>query len=164
MNFTLEQLKQTKVGQMPSNTKQLTEIKPGKFYEHAVLPRQALPSACDHPMHLEPQQIGSEDGLNKTERAYLGWLRTLSDSRIWVQSIGLRLSKKCYYYPDFAAFDPNGFRFIDTKGSWDKGLTPHVTDDSLIKIKWAAQIYSPCRFLIAWKAEDGTWKHKEICP
>lgn len=153
MSWTLEQLKQTKVGQLPSNQR-LVEVKPGLY--------RGAP-AVDHPMHLQPQQIGNEDGLNKTERRYLAWVRTLGDVRIWVQAIGLRLGKKAFYYPDVAALDKNGFRFIDIKALYSGQTQPHVEDDALVKLKWASQLYAPCVFLIAWEdPETKNWKHRQI--
>lgn len=155
MPWTLDQLKQTKVGQMPANQGKLTEVRPGKF---AV--RQLV---CDQPFHMEPQQIGTEGRLNKTERRYVDWIKTLDDVRIWVQAIGLRLGKKAFYYPDVAALDKNGFRFIDVKAVYKGQTEPHIEDDALVKMKWAAQLYAPCRFLVAWE-DPGTktWKHRQI--
>lgn len=149
-----EDLLKTKVGQLPGNREQL-EIKPGKYHES--------PSALEnfHPTR-HPRQVGRGE-LNKTEERYLDWLHTLGDKRIWVQAIGLKLGPKAFYYPDFAALDDYGIRFIDVKGVWKGHTEPHIEDDALVKIKWAAQLYAPCRFLIAWWDKDSsTWKHREI--
>lgn len=114
----------------------------------------------------ELKQIGTEEALNKTEAAYLAWLKTLADTRIWVQCFGLRLSglggDRCFYYPDFAALDNEGLRFIDTKAVWSDGKV-HIEDDALVKLKWASQVYAPLPFLIAWQIH-GVWHHKRISP
>jgi len=112
------------------------------------------------------RQIASEEALNKTERAYLLWLRTLKDTRIWVQCFGLRLSgiggDRVFFYPDFAALDKDGLRFIDTKAVWIDGKV-HVSDDARVKMAWAAQVYAPLPFLVAWQA-GGIWHHKRVSP
>jgi len=154
MTFTRDQILNSAIGRIPSNVKMLELLsKPGKF----------VPAPIEQ-IKLDPHQIGTDDGLNKTEQRYLVWLRTLADTRIWVQCIGLRLAKKCFYYPDFGALDHNGLRFIDTKHSRDSGKTPFIEDDSLVKLKWAAQLYRPMPFFVAWVNEHGVWTHRQINP
>lgn len=107
-----------------------------------------------------------EDTLNKTERAYLVYARALPDTKTWAQALGLRLSgiggSRVFYYPDFCLLDANGIRFIDTKPLWSDGK-PHVEDDARVKICWAAQVYAPIPFLIAWRAAGG-WHHRRMFP
>lgn len=127
--------------------------------------RANLPAAAPS-IPRELRQIGTEEALNKTEAAYLVWLKTLADTRIWVQCWGLRLSglggDRCFYYMDFAALDKDGLRFVDTKAVWRDGKV-HVEDDALVKLKWASQVYAPLPFLIAWQIH-GVWHHKRISP
>jgi hypothetical protein len=129
--------------------------------ELARLARQPMPG-----LPAELRQVGTEAPLNKTEAAYLEWLKTLEDTRIWVQCWGLRLSglggDRCFYYPDFAALDSVGLRFIDTKATWKDGKV-HIEDDALVKMKWAAQLYAPLPFMVAWR-NGGVWHHKRISP
>lgn len=164
--FAQNHLAKSKVAQRPDNQALLRELA-----GDAEETREAsMPSSMFNPSKLlelpreEPYQIGSEEKLNKTEREYLEWLRTLGDARIWVQAITLEIGHKCTYKADFAAMDHTGMRFIDTKASWNKGKTPHVEDDAMCKIKVCARLYAPMRFLIAWKGRNGTWQHKEVMP
>ena len=152
----------SKVAQMPSNRHLFDKSKGYETVGGDFVPfHQAQLSPKPFPLtREEPHQIGSEEKLNQTERDYLAWLRTLGDARIWVQAFTLKLGPKCHYFPDFAALDAQGLRFIDTKASWNKGKTPHIEDDAVVKLKWAAQLYAPMRFLVAWKGKDGTWRHK----
>jgi len=169
--MNLDDLMKTKAGQDPGNAARLREA--GEAVARAS--RIGFPLALAAVAQRSPdvprclpgmRQIGSEDGLNKTERAYLTWLRTLGDQKIWVKAIGLRLyssgKSRSYYYPDFVALDSDGMRVIDTKGTMKNG-EPWIEEDSLLKFRWAAQMYAPIRFFIAWKV-DGAWKHRLVAP
>jgi hypothetical protein len=118
------------------------------------------------PLLIAPAPSKPEDALNKTERAYLVYARSLPDTKVWAQQFGLRLSglggDRCFYYPDFALLDKDGLRFVDTKAVWRDGKV-HVEDDALVKLKWASQVYAPLPFLIAWQIH-GVWHHKRISP
>lgn len=153
MNPTPQQILDSKIGKLNPHLK---ELAPGRF--------RPAPAPLNDPLTIPEglKQIGPEGDCNKLEASYLSWLRTLGDTKIWVHSIGLRLSNRVFYYPDFGALAPDRtLRFIDTKGVWKGQTKPHIEDDALVKMKWAAQLYYPWRFIIAWRI-GGVWQHKEI--
>jgi len=138
------------------------------------------PAASFHPIpHLPPatdntevirksirlgiQPSTDEQKLNKTERTYLAWLRTLNDLWIGIQCVTLKIGDDCRYTPDFAALDGEGLRFIDTKATNRKTGKPLCQDDALVKMRVAARLFPWARFLIAHPLPSG-WQHIEIKP
>lgn len=97
-----------------------------------------------------------EAKLNKNERDYLAWLRTMKDQWIGIQCLTFKLAHDCRYTPDFFALDDTGLRAIDCKGG-------HTWEDSLIKARVAARLFPWCRFIIA-KKNGHVWEHTEIRP
>lgn len=118
------------------------------------------------PLMRLPADLAAARRLNDTERAYLFWARALPDTDVWAQCIGLRLSglggDRVFYYPDFCLLDATGLRFVDTKPLWSNGK-PHMTDDARVKICFAAQVFSPIPFFIAWR-QNGVWHHRRMSP
>lgn len=105
-----------------------------------------------------------DDGMNKTERRYLMWLRCFKDKWIAVHSITLKLAHDCRLTMDFAVVDESGLRLIDTKAFNRKTRKPHIEDDALVKMRVAADRYPWIRFVIAWEDETGAWQHKDVVP
>jgi hypothetical protein len=118
--------------------------------------------AAEHPLKLQtPATLSTrpttdEANLNKTERDYLTWLRTMKDQWIGIQCLTFKLAHDCRYTPDFFALDDTGLRAIDCKGG-------HTWEDSLIKARVAARLFPWCRFIIA-KKNRHVWEHTEIRP
>jgi hypothetical protein len=97
-----------------------------------------------------------EDRLNKTERAYLTYLREQSYASIKIQAVTLKLGDDCRYTPDFFTVDRNGEGvFHEVKGFW--------RDDARVKIKVAAREF-PVKFIAVQKAKGGGWTVEEINP
>lgn len=98
---------------------------------------------------------------NKTEQAYENLLsaRLSVGDILWYkfEGIKLRLADNTFYTPDFAVMLANGqMEFHEVKG--------FAMDDSMVKIKVAAEIY-PFRFLLVktkLKRDGGGWDIREI--
>lgn len=96
-----------------------------------------------------------EEKLNKTERAFLAWLRASHTQWIGIQAITLKLGHDCRYTPDFASTDLYGLVFWEVKGFW--------RDDARVKIKVAARMYPWARFSAVQRVK-GAWKFETIKP
>jgi len=96
--------------------------------------------------------------LNKTERAFLVWLRAVAPSYVHIQDITLKLADDCRYTPDFSVNDPaRGCRtFYEVKGFW--------RDDAKVKIKVAARLFPEFRFVVVQKKLGGGWAFSEVKP
>lgn len=106
-----------------------------------------------------------ESGLNKTEQAFLAWLRAQPERFVWVgvQSITLKLGWDCRLTPDFATIDAAGqMTFWDTKGT--RNGRRHVEDDAQAKMAAAARLYRWARFATAHKGPRGEWVITEVKP
>jgi len=105
---------------------------------------------------LMPKPTTDEDKLNKTEKAYLSYLRALKPLWIGVQNITLKLADDTRYTCDFFFIDEAGaLHGRETKGFW--------RDDAKVKIKVAARTFPWIRFAVAEKDGIG-WKHTEVKP
>ena len=105
---------------------------------------------------VRPLLSTDEAKLNKTERAFLNWVRTLPHTWIGVQSITLKLADDCRYTPDVVAVWTTGtITFYEVKGFW--------RDDARVKIKVAARMFLWAKF-IAVQRIKGEWKFEEIKP
>jgi hypothetical protein len=105
---------------------------------------------------LEILPTTDEARLNKTEKAYLEFLRKMRPQWIGVQCITLKLGHDCRYTPDFWAMDVDGLRAIDVKGG-------HTWEDSLIKLRVAARLFPFIYFIIA-KRKGLVWEHTPFKP
>ncbi len=139
----------------------------GKAKRHAPVTAGATiapPAAVQRPeMPSEPLKTDfkaspstDEAKLNKTERAYLAYLRRLGVPSLGIQNVTLKLADDCRLTVDFNYIDENGrWTFVDVKG--------FQREDALIKMKVAARLFPILRFVIVKK--DGTgWDAKEVKP
>jgi hypothetical protein len=95
-----------------------------------------------------------EEKLNKTEKAYLAYLRGLNPQWLGIQNLTLKLGDDTRYTPDFVAIDSTGvFHAREVKGFF--------RDDAKVKIKVAARQFPWIRFTLAFKNGSG-WKHEEV--
>lgn len=102
-----------------------------------------------------------EQKLNKTEKRYLDGLRLrlrAGDIQwIGIQCITLKFGADLRFTPDFAYMDIHEqMVMVDTKGGFAR-------EDSRIKIKAAARIFTMFRFIIA-KYDKNTWTEEIIKP
>lgn len=104
-----------------------------------------------------PSISTDEAKLNKTERAFLEYLRYTAQVKcLHVMSVTLKLAFDCRLTPDFSYYSEGGqLTFIDVKG-WQR-------EDALIKMKVAARTFPEWRFVIV-KRIKGAWKFEEIKP
>lgn len=120
----------------------------------------ALPKKTFPRVTVDAAQRPSTDEakLNKTETDYLAILRAKPTVRwIGIQAITFKLADNCRYTPDFCIItEDNRFIAIDTKGK-------HIWEDSKIKMKMAARIFTWVRFVIAQK-KAGKWSEYEFKP
>lgn len=105
-----------------------------------------------------PSAISTDEAkLNKTERAYLAYLRTdRPHDMIHIQSLTLKLADDCRYTPDFVTVDYAG----ETIGWEVKGF---MRDDALVKIKVAARMFLWIRFVLVRRIK-GQWEFQEVKP
>lgn len=131
-----------------------------------------LPPPTDNPAEIQRavtngyQPCMDEQQLNKTEAAYLAWLRTLGCWWIGVQCVTLKMSFNQTYTADFWALDDQGVRAIDTKGTKtvEGKATYYCPPKNKNKIKVAARLYPWIRFLIAYQHPHGVWNHVVVKP
>jgi hypothetical protein len=76
-----------------------------------------------------------EQKLNKTEKAYLNFLRMEKHHWIGIQCISLKLGDDCRYNPDFLVINTDGqLQAHEVKG--------FMREDALVKLKTAARFFS----------------------
>lgn len=97
-----------------------------------------------------------EAKLNKTERAYLAFIRCLGFAWIGVQNVTLKLADDTRYTCDFFVIDKNGH----AQGREVKGF---FRDDAKVKIKVAARLFPWIEFQVVRKSKNG-WEHQTVKP
>lgn len=107
------------------------------------------------PIPLEIKASTDVQRLNKTERAYLEFLKANGEDWIGIQCVTLKLADDCRLTPDFATIDKDGLTLIDVKG--------FQREDALIKMKVAARMFPWARFVIV-KRDGANWSHAEVKP
>ena len=107
---------------------------------------------------------GEMNGLEKDYAAYLEAQKALGLIKEYqFENIKLKISKGCYYTPDFMVIDKEGFvEFHEVKGSRGrKGeKKPFYEDDALVKLKATSDKF-PFFFTMVYKDGD-EWKRKDI--
>lgn len=103
-----------------------------------------------------------EPELNKLELDFYDFLtRSLpSGTKIWKQSLRLRLGNGIWYKPDFAAFagwtqKPTQLTCWEVKG-------PHVFRGGFENLKVAAATYPELSFELVWKDSRGGWVRQAV--
>ena len=102
-----------------------------------------------------------ERGMNKTEAAYDKYLKAHPDVVFHAfEPVKLRLADSCSLTPDFMVMLSDGsISFRDTKAYWTSAKKVGVTDDSLAKMKVAAEMYPMFTFTMTWN-KDGVWEER----
>lgn len=118
-----------------------------------VIPKSVSVSSVK--MDMTPK---TKDVLNKTEKAYLAYLRMMRYPWIGIQCIKLRLGDNCQYIPDFWVVNANGrMEAHEVKG--------FMRDDARVKIMTAASMYPMFDFKVIYKKtakNGGGWDIREI--
>ena len=128
---------------------------PARYREQAVKQMLKKEKVLDKElMTITPST--EESKLNKTEKAYLSWLRGQGYVWIGIQAITLKLGDDTRYTCDFMALDSRG----DLHGREVKGF---FRDDAKVKIKVAARQFPFIKFYVVKKDGQG-WNHKEVKP
>ena len=97
------------------------------------------------------------DGLNKTERAFLGHLKRQDcGARVYAQSITLKLGNGVRYTPDFIVVDEWRLTAYEVKG--------FMRDDAAVKLKVAATAYPWISFHLVTKRKGGGWDIQAVLP
>jgi hypothetical protein len=96
-----------------------------------------------------------EQKLNKTERAFLSYLRAKYDW-VGVQSLTLKLGDDCRYTPDFWTVHFGRMTAWEVKGFW--------RDDAKAKIKIASRQFRMFDFCVVMKRKGvkGDWEVTEV--
>lgn len=132
-----------------------------KVQESACTPldcvRASVPRRKGGNSHARPSISTDEARLNKTEKAFLEYLRHTAQVKcLHIMAITLKLAFDCRLTPDFSYYSEGGqLTFIDVKG-WQR-------EDALIKMKVAARTFPEWRFVIV-KRIKREWKFEEIKP
>ncbi len=107
-----------------------------------------------------PKEPG--DGMTKLERSFTEVLEIAKDNHDisgWrYEAIRLRLAGRCWFLPDFLTepcWQEDKFTFIETKG-------PYAREDSLIKLKVAAETYPCFRWLLVTKSGRHGWDVRKV--
>ena len=105
------------------------------------------------------QQQG--DGMNKTERAFLAWLKEeIPNVRIH-REISLPLANGCRYKVDFVTASPS----IEGVGYFLQGweVKGFMRDDAAVKLKVAASAYPWISFnLVSRKSQKSAWEIQRV--
>ena len=97
-----------------------------------------------------------EEKLNKTEKAYLGVLRSSGHHWIGIQCISLKLGDDCRYNPDFLVLTVNGvLEAHEVKG--------FMREDALVKLKTCARMYRWLRIILVQRVQ-GQWASSLVKP
>ncbi len=131
---------------------------PAGKMKDAAMAQLRIPVPNPTPVVLrKPAKIKGE--MNKTEQAYAMHLQA-QQAKKRIEWFGyevrtLRLDEKTTYTPDFWVILPGGrHEFHEVKGR-------HTWEDSVIKFKWAAQLYPYARFVML-ERRDGTWWERRV--
>jgi len=129
----------------------------GKARREARIPSRSSARPARPSFQIRPTT--DEAKLNKTERAFLAWLRGSRPDEpvVGIQNIALKLGDDCRYTPDFWSIRSleEGMTFWEVKGFW--------RDDARVKIKVAARQFPWAKF-VAVQRIKGLWKFEEIKP
>lgn len=102
------------------------------------------------------QPSTNEAKLNKTERAYLAYLRFENHPFIGIQNITLKLADDTRYTPDFILITSDTkLQAHEVKGFW--------RDDAKVKIKVAARQFPFVEFIVVMKSKSG-WTFESVKP
>lgn len=97
-----------------------------------------------------------EEKLNKTERAYLKFLRDINPHWIGIQCTSFKLGDDCRYNPDFLVINHEGrLQAHEVKG--------FMRDDALVKLKVFARMYSWIELILAVNVK-GRWLVTTVKP
>jgi predicted nuclease of restriction endonuclease-like RecB superfamily len=130
-------------------------------YRDQIASQMKITPATDPVVILRPVALNpskDEDGLNKTERAFLEHLRRQDWEWIGIQCLTLKIGDRCRYTPDFAAMKAGRIVLWEVKGFW--------RDDARVKIKTAARAFPFFNF-IAVQRKGRTaagWTVEKIAP
>jgi hypothetical protein len=102
---------------------------------------------------LRQQRSG---GLNKTERAFEAYLKTIWAAPVLPQSVTLKLANGVRYTPDFVVFHrTSGMHAYEVKG--------FMRDDAAVKLKVAAHAYPWITFyLVSKHSVPGCWNVERV--
>lgn len=116
-------------------------------------------SAASKPKQLIRQKAG--DGMNKTERAFSGYLRATWPTGYLHREVSLPLANGCRYKVDFLCVHTGQTGPI-IHGYEVKGF---MRDDAAVKLKVAASVYPWIRFfLVSRRSQKSCWKIQEVRP
>lgn len=111
------------------------------------------------------KQKNPANAPNKTERRYGHFLEGEKQAgRILYYKFGsvkLRLADECTYTADYLVMMSDGvLELHDVKAFYKSTGKPGITDDSLAKMKLAAELF-PIPVKAVWE-QDGVWKYREF--
>lgn len=103
--------------------------------------------------------------MNKTEARYAQHLDALiagGDVAAWkFEAVKIRLAKRTWLTIDFFVWTPDGrIELHEVKGR--KGDRYYATEDSKLKVKFAAEEYPQWTVRIVWPAKGGGWQQEKI--
>ena len=105
---------------------------------------------------LEARKTTDEDRLNKTEAAFLAYLRASHVEHLAIQAITLKLADDCRYTVDFTGIREGRLMAWEVKGFF--------RDDAKVKIRVAARMFPWILFVLVRKQKGGGWTLKEVNP
>jgi hypothetical protein len=97
-----------------------------------------------------------ETRLNKTEAAFLAYLRGLGVQNIAIQAVTFKIGDDCRYTPDFISVNEGRIEAWEVKGFF--------RDDAKVKIKVAARMFRWVCFVLVFREKGGGWTMKRVLP
>lgn len=138
-------------------------------------PAESIAVISNEPLQFTKEAVGrvrhtsgEMNGLEKRYAAHLELRKTVGEILMYrFEPIKFRLAPSTYYSPDFVLMMPNGaFECHETKGTIKDKVTgrtkPHYEDDSIVKIKMAAEIFTEFTFRMAWFEKGDDWKFRDF--
>lgn len=130
--------------------------------QHLAIAEAAKVGPLVHKKHHVKHEVGV---MNKTEARYAQYLDTrvaAGEVVSWkFESVKIRLAKRTWLTIDFFVWMPNGsVELHEVKGR--KGNRYYATEDSKLKVKFAAEEYPLWIVWIVWPAKIGGWDQERI--
>jgi hypothetical protein len=164
LRWTREDVAASKVAKDPRNVAALAEIqgrKPATVAPQSVLTPKTPQDT--HPKAKKRLRQGEKPLMNKLEAMWYLEIRHKFPScpPIRVQAKRYQLGNGVTFTPDFSCSSWPELNPKET--AWEvKGA--HSWDDSLVKIKLAAELWPEVRWFFVWRDANGIWATQEVVP
>ena len=145
---------------LPNANETTRKLNPGVFDQR--LAGELKKNGLDVAAPDKPRLKQNRAEMNKTERAYLEWMRRHQPHRdLLREAITLLVANGVRYTADFAEFMPTTESLVlhEVKG-------PYMREDAALKLKTAARVFPHIAFFLCTPADKMkvTWKIERVWP